>query len=94
MKVTILKPAKSAMQSGKKKTKKWLVKTNHDQTSRSVNETMGWISADNTLSQLNFTFDSKENAIKFCQLKGYDYEIIEPKISTFKHKSYAENFTK
>lgn len=94
MKVTILKPAKSAMQSGKKNTKKWLVKTNYDQTNRSVDPTMGWISADNTLSQLKFSFTSKQNAIKFCKDNNYEYEVIEPKDSSFKSKSYTANFLK
>jgi len=93
MQVTILKPTKSAMQSGKAKTKDWLVKVNPDQTNREVNELMGWISADNTLSQLEFKFANKEEAIKFCETKGYDYEIIEPKTATLKPKSYAANFT-
>lgn len=93
MKVTILKPAKSAMQSGKK-AKKWLVKTDYDQTNRSLNETMGWVSADNTLSQLNFSFESKEDAIKFCKSKGFEFDVVEPQSSTFKHKSYTDNFIK
>ena len=94
MKVTISKPAKSAMQSGKGKSKKWLVSTNYDQTNRSLDEVMGWVSADNTLSQLNFQFDNKEDAIIFCQDSNYEYEVIEPKESSFKHKSYTANFLK
>ena len=83
MKVTISKPAKSAMQSGKKNAKNWIVKPNYDQTNRSIDTTMGWISADNTLSQLSFSFSSKENAIKFCKDSDYEYEVIEPKTSSF-----------
>lgn len=94
MKVQIIKPVKSAMQSGKKATKKWIVKPNYDETNREVNELMGWISADNTLSQLKFSFDSKEEAVEFCESKNFEYEIFEPKQSSFKLKSYTENFTK
>jgi len=93
MKVTISKPTKSAMQSGKKN-KGWLITTNFDQTNRTIDQTMSWISADNTLSQLNYSFDSKENAIKFCEDSNYEYEVIEPKSSSFKSKSYTANFLK
>lgn len=81
------------MQSGKK-AKKWLVRTDYDQTKRSLDKTMGWVSADNTLSQLNFAFNSKEDAISFCKSKNFEFEVVEPHSSTFKHKSYTENFTK
>lgn len=94
MKVQIIKPAKSAMQSGKKSTKKWLVKPNYDQTNREIDKLMGWISADNTISQLDFKFNSKEEAIEFCKSKNFEYEIFEPKNINFKLKSYSENFTK
>ena len=69
-------------------------KPNYDETNREVNELMGWISADNTLSQLKFSFDSKEEAVEFCESKNFEYEIFEPKQSSFKLKSYTENFTK
>lgn len=94
MKVQIIKPVKSAMQSGKKSTKKWLVKPDGNQTKREINKLMGWTSADNSLSQLNFSFNSKEEAIEFCKSKNFEYEVFEPKQASFKLKSYTENFTK
>lgn len=94
MKVQIIKPAKSAMQSGKKSTKKWLVKPDCNQTKREINKLMGWTSADNSLSQLNLSFNNKEEAIKFCESKNFEYEVFEPKQHSFKLKSYTENFTK
>lgn len=93
MKVKILRPTKSAMQSGKKNMKKWLMLPVEENDIRSINQTMGWISADNTSSQLRFEFSNKEDAVKFAQEKGFEYEIIEPKTATVKQKSYAANFT-
>lgn len=93
MKVKIFRPTKSAMQSGKKNTKKWLVKPIEEANIRSVNPLMGWVSASNTSSQLGFEFSSKEAAIKFAESKNFSYEIEEPKISSLKQKSYAANFT-
>ncbi len=93
MKVRIFKPAKSAMQSGKRNTKKWLVQVIEDKKIRSIDPLMGWVSAQNTSSQLKFKFASKEEAINFAKQKNIPYEVVEPKSSTIQKKSYAENFT-
>jgi hypothetical protein len=93
MKVKIFQPAKSAMQSGKKNRKKWLVEPIASNNVRSINPLMGWISAANTNSQLHFEFSSKEEAVKFAQSKGFKFEIHEPHTASIKPKSYAENFT-
>ncbi len=93
MKVRIYKPAKSAMQSGKKNAKKWLLEPIEEQGVRSVNPLMGWVSASNTISQLRFEFSNKEEAIKFAKSKNFAYEVEEPQAATVKQKSYAANFT-
>ena len=94
MKVRIYKQSKSAMQSGKQNTKKWILKPVEEENIRSINPLMGWISADSTVSQLKFEFANKEDAIKFAEDKKFEYEVIEPKASTIKPKSYSANFTK
>lgn len=93
MKFRIFKPTKNAMQSGKKNTEKWLMQPILEENIRFVNQTTGWISAKNTNSQFNFEFLSKEEAVNFAKNSGFDYEIIEPKTSSIKKKSYAANFT-
>ncbi len=92
MKVKIFRPAKSAMQSGKQRVKKWLMKPIEENNARSINQITGWISSDNTISQLSFEFASKEAAIQFAENRGFEYEIHDPKISSIKPKSYAANF--
>jgi hypothetical protein len=81
------------MQSGRKNTKKWLMKPIEESGVRSVNSLTGWISASNTNSQLHFEFLNKEDAIKFAESRNFSYEIFEPKSAALKKKSYAENFT-
>jgi hypothetical protein len=93
MKVKIFSPAKSAMQSGKRNTKKWLVEPIEETNLRSINPLTGWVSADSTLSQFRFEFVSKEEAIKFAQSRDFKFEVIEPKTASLKQKSYAGNFT-
>jgi hypothetical protein len=92
MKVKIFCPASSAMQSGRKNTKKWLVIPVEEDNSRWVNPLTGWISAGSTISELSFQFDSKHDAIKFAESQNFIYEIEEPKFASVKQKSYAANF--
>jgi hypothetical protein len=93
MKVKILRQAKSAMQSGKRNIKKWLVLPVEETNIRSINSLTGWVSASDTSSQFRFEFLSKEAAIKFAKSRNFEFEIIEPKLPSTKQKSYAANFT-
>ncbi len=93
MQFIIFQPAKSAMQSGKKNTKKWLMLPIEEKNIRSINPLTGWVSASNTASQFRFEFLNKEEAIKFAKEKGFQYKVEEPHASTLKPKSYAANFT-
>lgn len=92
MKVKIYKPAKSAMQSGKAKNK-WLVEFVEEKNIRHISDLMKWTSVDNTMSQLEFAFRTKEEAVKFAQDNKFEYELIEPNKASFKKKAYADNFT-
>ncbi|MES2961755.1 MAG: NADH dehydrogenase ubiquinone Fe-S protein 4 [Pseudomonadota bacterium] len=93
MKVKIFRPAKSAMQSGKRNIKKWLMEPIEENNIRSVSPVTGWVSASNTSSQLEFVFENKEEAIKFAEKRGFEYEVEEPKEAVVVKKSYAANFT-
>ena len=93
MKVKIFKPTKSAMQSGRANSKKWLLVPMEENDSRSIGKLMGWVSSNNTATQMRFEFSTKEEAIDFAKLEKFEYEVIEPKQSSLKVKSYAANFT-
>lgn len=93
MKVKIYRSAKSAMQSGKKNTKKWHVEPIDLVNHLSCNKLMGWVSTDSTQSQLKFEFANKEAAIDFAKSQNFEYEVVEPNLSSVKKKSYAANFT-
>ena len=93
MKFLIYRQTKSAMQSGKLNTKKWILEPIEPKNSRSNNNIMHWVSSDNTKNQLRFEFANKQDAIDFASKKNFDFKIIEPQESKIKPKSYAENFT-
>ena len=59
-KAKIYKPAKTAMQSGKRNSKQWLLE--FDTLNLSVNPLMGWMSSKDTLSEIKLKFESKNEA--------------------------------
>jgi len=91
-KVKIYKPAKTAMQSGKRNTKKWLLE--FDTLDTQVNPLMGWESSIDTMSEVKLEFLSKDEAIKYAKKNKMDYYIVEPEKSKIVKKSYTENFLK
>lgn len=59
---------KNAMQSGTYQTHKW--KLEFDNQQRWENPLMGWGSTGDPISNLNLEFNSKEDAIVYCQRMG------------------------
>ena len=78
------------MQSGLKKTNKWILE--FETKNPTTNPLMGWESSSDTLSELKLEFSSKEKAIDYAKKKKIDFEIIEPKKRKLLKKSYADNF--
>ena len=91
-KARIYIPAKTAMQSGRGKTKKWILEFITKNTS--INPLMGWESSTDTLEEVVLRFSSKEKAIEYAELNDISYKVIEPKKREFVIKSYADNFLK
>ncbi len=87
----IFKPAKTAMQSGIRKTKKWSIEFPLMDRA-DPNRLMGWAASGDTLKQTRLEFDSQEAAIAYAQKIGQDYVVVEPETSETKAKSYADNF--
>ena len=87
----ILRPAKTAMQSGTAATRKWVLEY-EPASKREPDPLMGWSSARDTLNQVRLRFDTIEEAIAFADKKRLDYSIIEPQARTPKPKAYADNF--
>jgi hypothetical protein len=87
----IYRPSKTAMQSGRATTQKWVL--DYGQASKRLPDPlMGWTSADDTLNEVRLRFDTLEEAVAFAKKHNLDYTVIEPHDRTPKVKSYAENF--
>ena len=91
-KARIYIPSKTAMQSGRGKTKKWVLEFITKDTS--INPLMGWESSTDTLEEVVLRFSSKEKAIEYAKSNDISYKVIEPKKKEFVIKSYADNFLK
>ena len=87
----IYRPAKSAMQSGRAKTRKWVLEY-EPATRRDPDPLMGWSSARDTLNQVRVRFATLDEARAFADKLGLDYAVVEPHARSPKVKSYADNF--
>ena len=92
MKVKIYKPTKSAMQSGNRNSKKWLLE--FDTKDKGVSPLMGWESSNDTNSEIKLEFKTKDQAINFAKKNSLDYYLIEPQKRKINKKSYTDNFLK
>jgi len=91
-KARIYNPTKTAMQSGKANTKKWLLEY-IPTDSKFIEPVMGWTGSNDTMaSEVKMYFATSEEAENYAKAKGLDYEIILPKKSTLKIQSYSDNF--
>jgi len=91
-KAKIYKPTKTAMQSGTRNTKNWLLE--FDTLNTGINPLMGWESSKDTMSEVKLEFSSKEQAIYYAKKNDIDYYIIEPQQRKVIKKSYSDNFLK
>ena len=87
----IYRPAKTAMQSGRAGTRRWIL--DYEPASpRDPDPLMGWSSARDTLNEVRLNFATLEEAVQFAQKQGIDYVVAEPQQAQFKPKNYADNF--
>ena len=91
-KAKIYKPTKTAMQSGNRNTKNWLLE--FDTLNTGIDPLMGWESSKDMMSEVKLEFSTKEQAINFAKKNNINYYIIEPQKRKIIKKSYADNFLK
>ena len=87
----IYKPAKTAMQSGTAKTRRWVLDYEPAEP-RAVEPLMGWTSSGDMPQQLRLRFQTKDEAIAYCEREGIAYQVSEPKERARRAIAYADNF--
>ena len=91
-KAKIYQPSKTAMQSGKARTKFWVLE--FDKSNSSKDFVMGWTSSFNTYDQVKLKFETQEQAIKYAEENNIQFNLITPNKNKLIIKSYADNFLK
>lgn len=92
LRAKIYQPSKTAMQSGRGKTRNWVLEYQRPAPA-TPDALMGWNTMQHTATQIKLTFESKEAAIAYATAKGIAYAASEPKSSAVQPKAYAENFS-
>ena len=94
MRARIYQPAKTAMQSGPRKTRTWVLEF-APETKREVDPLMGWTGSSDMQSQVRLTFDSKEAALAYAEEKGIDVTVLQPnrRAPNIRAGGYGENFS-
>ena len=91
-KAKIYKPTKTAMQSGMRNTKNWLLE--FDTLNTGINPLMGWESSNDTMSEVKLEFSSKDQAVNYAKKNNINYYVVEPQKRKIIKKSYSDNFLK
>ena len=91
MTIKIYQPSKTAMQSGRGRTKQWLAEYISEIDS-TKDKLMGWTSSSDTKNQIKLFFDTKEQAINWAKKNNYQFYVEEPQKRKIKPKSYSSNF--
>ena len=89
----LYQPQKTAMQSGKPKTKGWILES-YDPEAKFHEPVMGWPASSDTQDASKIMFDTLEDAMAFAESKGITPTILQSTDKKTKPKSYADNFTK
>jgi ETC complex I subunit conserved region len=87
----IYQPAKTAMQSGRALTKRWVLEYEPERP-LSVEPLMGWTSSGDMRSQIALEFDSRDEAVAYARRHEIPFQVFEPNPRKLAPKSYSDNF--
>ena len=79
------------MQAGQARTAQWLLVYEPD-VPPAVEPLMGYTSSADMKRQIKLYFDSREEAVAYCERNGIAYQVYEPHEPASKRMSYSDNF--
>lgn len=87
----IYRPAKTAMQSGKAKTQRWVLDY-EPETAKSVEPLMGYTSSSDMKQQIRLYFDTQEDAVSYARRHGIAHRVEKAHERKVRGSAYADNF--
>lgn len=84
-------PSKTSMQSGKAKTKFWVLEFCANDC-KFKDPLMGWTSTTDTTSQVRLKFQTLALAIGYAQRHGLSFMVEPEHIRKIQKRSYSDNF--
>jgi len=91
MRARIYKPARTAMQSGTRKTRQWRLEF-EPELAPEVEPLMGWTSSRDTIRQVRMDFPTREDAIAYAERHGIEYRVEDERTRREKKIAYSDNF--
>ena len=91
MTARIYRPAPNAMQSGKGKSKRWVL-VHEMEAPRGIDPLMGYTTSNDTRQQVRLQFDTLEDAEAYAKKNGIAYSVQPAHEPTPKRSSYPDNF--
>jgi hypothetical protein len=87
----IYRPAKTAMQSGRGKTQRWVLEYEPERP-KEIEPLMGYTSSSDMRSQIRLEFDTRDEAVDYASRNGIVYQVFEPKERVRPAIAYSDNF--
>jgi len=91
MRARIYRPAKNAMQSGRARTRHWVLEF-EPETAKLPDPLMGWTSSNDMRQQVQLDFETREEAIAYAEKHAIPFQVFEPHLTKVRPKSYPDNF--
>lgn len=91
MTALIYRPSPNAMQSGRGKSKNWVLVYEPDR-SKYIEPLMGYTGSADTQAQVKLSFETLEEAESYARANGIPYTVQPPHSSTPKRTLYPDNF--
>ena len=89
--VKIYRPAKTATQSGRARSTRWVLEFSTALAQRR-DSLMGWAGCGDTRQQVRLEFDSEDAAIAYARRNRLTYAVEPARQRRVRAKSYADNF--
>ena len=83
--------SKSATQSGRDKSRDWILEAELT-TAQSPEPIMGWTQSGDTMNQVRMEFPSKDSAETFAKNQGWRYTTDQTNVRRVKPRNYGDNF--